>query len=95
MLFRSKTLEASAGFRDVGLGWTADSRAIIYADARGDGENSADNIWSVPIAGGASKQLTNFTSGLIFAFRVSQDGKQIALSRGTQTDDVILLRDAQ
>ena len=90
-----KTLEASAGFRDVGLGWTADSRAIIYADARGDGENSADNIWSVPIAGGASKQLTNFTSGLIFAFRVSQDGKQIALSRGTQTDDVILLRDAQ
>ena len=90
-----KTLEVSIGFRDVGLGWTSDSRAIIYADARGDGDSSADNIWSVPIDGGVSKQLTNFTSGLIFAFQVSRDGKQIALSRGTQTDDVILLRDSQ
>lgn len=90
-----KTLEVAVGFRDVGLGWTADSRAVIYADARGDVDNSADNIWSVPIDGGAPKQLTNFNSGLIFAFQVSRDAKQIALSRGTQTDDVILLRDSQ
>ena len=86
-----KTLEVSVGFRDVGLGWTADSKAIIYADA---GDN-ADNIVSLPIAGGASKHLTNFSSGLIFAFQVSRDGKQIALSRGTQTDDVILIKDSQ
>ena len=39
-----KTLEVSVSFRDVGLGWTADSRAIIYADARGDGDSNADNI---------------------------------------------------
>jgi hypothetical protein len=39
--------------------------------------------------------LTNFNSGLIFAFQVARDGRRIALSRGTQTDDVILLRDAQ
>jgi len=39
--------------------------------------------------------LTNFKSGLIFAFQMSRDGKQIALSRGTQTDDVILLKDSQ
>jgi Tol biopolymer transport system component len=90
-----KTLEVSVAFRDVGLGWTADSKAIIYADARGDGDNSADNIWSVPIDGGASKHLTNFNSGLIFAFQVSRDGKQIAITRGTQTDDVILIRDSQ
>jgi Tol biopolymer transport system component len=90
-----KTLEVSIGFRDVGLGWSSDSKAIIYADARGDGDKSADNIWSVPIDGGGPKQLTNFTSGLIFAFQVSRDSKQIALSRGTQTDDVILLRDSQ
>ena len=86
-----KTLDVSVGFRDVGLGWTSDSRAVIYADA---GDN-ADNLLSVPIDGGASKQLTNFNSGLIFAFQVSPDGKHIALSRGTQTDDVILLRDSQ
>lgn len=87
-----KTLEVSLNFRDVGLGWTADSRAIIYADSR----DNADNLWSVPIDGGRpSKQLTNFNSGLIFSFQMSRDGKQIAISRGTQTDDVILLRDAQ
>jgi serine/threonine protein kinase/Tol biopolymer transport system component len=84
-----KTLDVSVGYRDVGLGWTSDSRSIIYADAR----ENADNLWSFPIDGGPSKQLTNFNSGLVFAFQVSQDGKKIVLSRGTQTDDVILLRD--
>jgi Tol biopolymer transport system component len=90
-----RALEVPVGFRDVGLGWSPDNRSIIYAEVRGEGDNSADNIWSVPIGGGAAKQLTSFNSGLIFAFQVSPDGRQIALSRGTQTDDVILLRDAQ
>ncbi len=88
-----KTLPVSVTFRDVGLGWTADSKSIVYAEARGNADNSADNIWSVAIDGGEPKQLTNFTSGLIFAFQMSPDHKQIALSRGTQIDDVILLRD--
>ena len=85
------TLPVSINYRDVGLGWTADSRSIIYADARDD----ADNIWSVPLRGGPAKQLTRFTTGLIFAFQVSADGKNIAMSRGTQTDDVILIRDSE
>jgi serine/threonine protein kinase/Tol biopolymer transport system component len=85
------TLEVSLNYRDVGLGWTTDSRSIVYADAR----DNADNIWSVSVAGGPPKQLTKFTDGLIFAFQVSPDGKQIAISRGTQTDDVILLRDSE
>jgi eukaryotic-like serine/threonine-protein kinase len=83
------TLPVSINHRDVGLGWTADSRSIIYVDAR----DNADNIWSVPLQGGQAKQLTKFTNGLIFAFQVSADGKNIAISRGTQTDDVILIRD--
>ena len=85
------TLEVSLNYRDVGLGWTPDSRSIVYADAR----DNADNIWSVPVAGGSAKQLTKFINGLIFAFQVSSDGRQIAISRGTQTDDVILLRDSE
>jgi hypothetical protein len=35
--------------------------------------------------------LTNFTSDRIFWFDISRDGKQIALSRGTQTSDVVLI----
>lgn len=84
------TLPVSINYRDVGLGWSADSKSILYADAR----DNADNIWSVPAQGGTAKQVTNFTNGLIFAFQVSADGRNIAISRGTQTDDVILIRDA-
>jgi serine/threonine protein kinase/WD40 repeat protein len=86
-----KILEVSTGFRDIGLGWTADSRAITYADTR----ENADNIWSTPIDGGTARQLTNFNTGLIFAFQGSRDGKQLLISRGSQIDDVILLRDSQ
>ncbi len=86
-----QTLDTSLNFRDVGLGWTSDSKAIIYADAR----DNADNLWTLPLAGGSPKQLTNFSSGLIFAFQLSPDGKQVVLSRGTQTDDVILIRDSE
>ncbi len=86
----AKTLEVPGTYRDVGLGWTADSQAIIYAETR----DNADNIWSVPLAGGSARKLSSFTSGLIFAFAVSPDGKQIALSRGNQIDDVILLKDS-
>ena len=86
-----KVLDVSGNVRDVGLGWTSDNQSIIYAETR----ENADNIWSVPLAGGAPRQLTFFKTGLIFAFAVSPDGKQIAISRGSQTDDVILLKDAQ
>ena len=86
-----KTLEVSGSFREVGLGWSGDSRSVVYADER----DSAYNLWSMPIDGGPAKQLTQFKTGLIFAFQLSRDGKQIAISRGTQTDDVILVRDAE
>ena len=86
-----KTMEVSGTFREVGLGWSGDSRSVMYADAR----DNADNIWGMPIDGGPAKQLTQFNTGLIFAFQVSLDGKQIAISRGTQTDDVILVRDSE
>jgi hypothetical protein len=37
------------------------------------------------------KELTEFTSGQIFAFTFSRDGKQIALARGSITSDVVLI----
>jgi TolB protein len=86
-----KTLDASVNFRDAGLGWTPDSKAIVYANAR----DNADNLWTLPLDGGPAKQLTKFGSGLIFSFQLSPDGKQVVMSRGTQTDDVILIRDSE
>ena len=69
--------------------WLPGSQTIAYV-ARQD---SASNIWSQSITGGAPKQLTAFASGIIFNFDVSPDGKQIVCSRGTRSSDVILITD--
>ncbi len=71
--------------------WTADGRAVLYVDTRG----GVSNIWSQPIDGSAPKQFTNFKSDLIFAFDLSRDGKQMALARGTISNDVVLIADVQ
>jgi Tol biopolymer transport system component len=53
--------------------------------------NGVTNLWAQPIDGSAPTQLTNFASERIFSFDFSRDGKQVALSRGTQTSDVVLI----
>jgi serine/threonine protein kinase len=71
------------------LEWTTDGRGVIYVDSRG----GVSNLWSQPIDGSAPKQLTNFKSDLIFIFDQSKDGKQLALARGTISNDVVLIAD--
>ena len=73
------------------LHWTADGRAVLYADTRG----GVSNIWSQPIDGSTPKQSTNFKTDLIFAFDISKDGKQLALARGTISNDVVLIADVE
>ena len=74
---------------DAGLRWTPDGRALTYIDTI----NGVSNIWSLPLDGGPPKQLTDSKTDQIFWFDFSRDGKQLALSRGTQTSDVVLIRD--
>jgi serine/threonine protein kinase len=74
---------------NAGLRWTPDGRALTYIDTI----NGVSNIWSLPVDGGKPVQLTDFKTDQIFWFDFSRDGKQLALSRGTQTSDVILIRD--
>jgi eukaryotic-like serine/threonine-protein kinase len=70
------------------LRWMQDSRQLTYIlDKQG-----VSNIWVQPLDGGLPKQLTDFTAGQIFNFAWSQDGRQIALARGSRTDDVVLIR---
>ena len=66
--------------------WTPDGRALAYIDP-----NNPANISSQTIDGGVVKRLTDFTSDRIFRFAWSHDGKQLALARGTQTNDVVLI----
>ncbi len=69
------------------LRWTANGRALTYVVTAGD----VSNLWSQPISGDLPKQLTNFRSNRIFSFDWWPDGKQLILSRGTVTSDVILM----
>jgi len=71
------------------VAWTADGRGLAYTDT----QNGTSNIVVQPIDGGPVKPLTNFKSDRIFWFDFSHDGKQIAVSRGTQSSDVVLIKD--
>ncbi|HKC63286.1 MAG TPA: hypothetical protein VKB86_06590 [Pyrinomonadaceae bacterium] len=51
------------------------------------------NLWSQPFQGGEPKQLTDFNSDQIFWFDYSADYHKLALARGTQTSDVVLISD--
>jgi serine/threonine protein kinase/Tol biopolymer transport system component len=70
------------------LRWTPDGRAIAYVDLR----DGVSNIIARPIDSGVVKQLTDFKADRIFSFDWSRDGRQFALSRGTQGSDVILIK---
>ena len=83
-----KTFDSPPGvYREACLRWSPDGKALQYLLSKGD----ATNIWEQPLAGGSPKQITNFTSGRIFDFNWSQDGKLLLTSRGEITSDVVLL----
>ena len=73
-----------AGF-NAPLGWTPDGRGVAYA--------SDGNIWVQPLGGGVPRQLTHFTDRRpIQCFGWSRDGKRLALTRSTQTNDIVLFK---
>jgi serine/threonine protein kinase len=69
------------------LRWTSDGESVLYIDTR----EGVSNIWSQPRDGGTPKQVTNFKTDRIFFFDWSKDEKQLALIRGTQTSDAVLI----
>jgi Tol biopolymer transport system component len=66
-----------------GLDWTADGKNIIYSALVGDGLQ----LFSVPRAGGAPRQLTH-DSGNLMHPRVSPDGRWIACTRIVQSRQI-------
>ena len=75
------------GGNSTALRWTPDGRSVAYAVDEG----GFDNLWAQPIAGGPPRPLTRFTSHTIYSFAFSHDGKQIAITRGIPSSDVVLV----
>ena len=57
--------------------------------------NDVDNIWLYPIGGGPGKQITDFKSEHIIAFRWSPDATKLGLIRGHTDSDVVLIKDVK
>lgn len=70
------------------LQWTPDGRALAYVNVQG----GISNIWRLPVDGTAATPITHFDSGQpLLNFVFSRDGKQLALERGWNTTDVVLI----
>ncbi|HTS12305.1 MAG TPA: protein kinase [Candidatus Limnocylindrales bacterium] len=69
------------------LRWSPDQKGIEFLLTR----NGATNVWEQLLSGGPPRPITNFTSGHIFDFAWSRDGKQLLLAKGERTSDVVLL----
>lgn len=83
-----QTFEAPGGiYRESCLRWSPDGKGLQFLLTQGD----VTNIWEQLLTGGSPRQITTFTSGRIFDFNWTTDGKQLLLSRGEITSDVVLL----
>jgi Tol biopolymer transport system component len=71
------------------LAWTPSGDGITFLGVR----NGVFNLWMQPVDGRAPKALTSFTSGQIYSFDWSRDGR-LAFSHGVTTSDVVLVRDS-
>jgi eukaryotic-like serine/threonine-protein kinase len=67
--------------------WAPSGDAIQYVVTK----NGVSNIWEQKLTAAPPKRITNFQSGLIFDFSWSRDGKQLGLTRGNTSTDVIMI----
>jgi Tol biopolymer transport system component len=68
--------------------WTPDGTTLTYG--LWNGPDTPVNLWSQSLSGGPPRQITRFPDEIV-AYAWSPDGKQLALTRFTQSRDVVLI----
>ena len=69
------------------VNWAPDNHSIGFLDL----SSGTPNIWIYPVLGqGEPRQLTHFTTGQVWTFAWSPDGKQLAYAYGNNSSDVVL-----
>jgi hypothetical protein len=56
-------------------------------------KNGVSNIWSQPIDGSPSRQLTSFTPMVIWSHAWSHDRKYLVMARGNFSRDAVMVTD--
>jgi Tol biopolymer transport system component len=69
--------------------WSADGGSVTFVNR----VNNVPNIWSQPLDGSPPKPVTNFKSLWLYDYAPSPDRKQLALSRGDEYQDIVLIKD--
>lgn len=67
--------------------WAPDGKALMYVEDR----VGVSNLWSLPIDGGAPRQLTDFKSDRIYNYIWSRDGSRLICVRGVDVSDAVLI----
>ena len=67
--------------------WTRDGKAIAFLNNPG----GVPNIWLQPLNGEPATPVTDFPSDNIIAFNWNADGTKLAVIRGVETSDVLLI----
>jgi len=71
-----------------GIGWTPDSTGLIYIMS----EKEVFNLWIQPRDGSKGRNLTNFSSGVIYRYAYTPDFSRIFVARGYPIQDVVLIK---
>lgn len=71
--------------------WMPDSKSLLYSDTRG----GVSNLFVLPLNTMQSYQLTHYTTDIISNFAWSKDGKYLAVVRGEQNNDVVLMSETK
>lgn len=69
--------------------WSPDGESLTYLSGEG-----IPNLWKLPLGGSGPVPLTNFTSGNIFNYSWSSDGKNLLIVRGIVNNNLVLIQDA-
>ncbi|MBV8906883.1 MAG: PD40 domain-containing protein [Acidobacteriia bacterium] len=91
-VFRASDGHLLRVFNDISLGgagaaWTPDGKSLIYpVTTRG-----VDNLWRAPVTAGAAEPLTHFRTEDLFIYAFSPDFKSLAMGRGRDATDVVLI----
>jgi Tol biopolymer transport system component/DNA-binding winged helix-turn-helix (wHTH) protein len=68
--------------------WSPDGRFLHHLKLEG----GISNVWRIDLSDGSASPVTRFTSGRIFNYAFSDDGRRLALARGGVESDVLVMR---
>ena len=85
----SEAVDVPINLKESVVHWSAGGRNLFYIGTSGN----RGNLWSLSLASGETKSLTNFASHQLTDFSLAPDGNKFAVSRSVSLSDVVLINE--